>query len=240
MKKKILLLLLIGTLLLTGCTFKSKPRQAALDFKNEYEQVNGKEIREGLKWRTLNIAEDNPYVKTTDDDIAKKIQNGETFYLYVGDHLCPWCRSGIEKMIEVANREKIDTIYYVDFWDDDHNEILRELYDVEIKGKKVTFTQTQEATEGYKVLYDAVKDMGLKDYTVTKDGKEYTVPNTKKVYGGDHFYFNKGKCERYVTLRVPSLQKATDELTEEILKEQDETYTKLFVNSNACTGESNC
>ena len=118
MKKKILLLLLIGTLLLTGCTFKSKPRQAALDFKNEYEQVNGKEIREGLKWRTLNIAEDNPYVKTTDDDIAKKIQNGETFYLYVGDHLCPWCRSVIEQSIKSAKENGVDEIFYIDFWDE--------------------------------------------------------------------------------------------------------------------------
>lgn len=221
-------------------TEKEDYKVSALDFKEEYEKVNGTTMKGDIKYRTLDINKKNPYVKVSIDDIAAKIKNGESFYLYVGDHLCPWCRSGIEKMIEVAKREKVDTIYYVDFWDDDHNEILRELYDVEIKGKKVTFTQTQEATEGYKVLYDAVKDMGLKDYTVTKDGKEYTVPNTKKVYGGDHFYFNKGKCERYVTLRVPSLKSAVDELTDEVKKEQDETYTKLFVNSNACTGESNC
>jgi len=196
-------------------TEKEDYKVSALDFKEEYEKVNGTTMKGDIKYRTLDINKKNPYVKVSIDDIAAKIKNGESFYLYVGDHLCPWCRSGIEKMIEVANREKIDTIYYVDFWDDDHNEILRE-------------------------LYDAVKDMGLKDYTVTKDGKEYTVPNTKKVYGGDHFYFNKGKCERYVTLRVPSLKSAVDELTDEVKKEQDETYTKLFVNSNVCNGESNC
>ena len=221
-------------------TEKEDYKVSALDFKEEYEKVNGTTMKGDIKYRTLDINKKNPYVKVSIDDIAAKIKNGESFYLYVGDHLCPWCRSGIEKMIEVANREKIDTIYYVDFWDDDHNEILRELYDVEVNGKKTSFKITQEATEGYKVLYEAVKDMGLKDYTVTKDGKEYTVPNVKKVYGGDHFYFNKGVCKKFVTLRVPSLEKATDELTEEVLKEQDKVYTDLFTFSNACTGEGDC
>ena len=239
MKKKILLLtLLIGTLLLTGCSFKSKPRQAALDFKNEYEQVNGKEIREGLKWRTLNIAEDNPYVKTTDDDIAKKIQNGETFYLYVGDHLCPWCRSGLEKMIEVAKKNKVDTIYYIDFWDDNHKEILRDLYEVEVDGKKVKFNKTQDAVEGYDELVAATSEF-LQDYTIDKDGKTYNV-GVKRTYGGDHFKFENGKCTKYVSLRSDKLENALGELTEEVLKDQETKFTEFFKDSNACYGQSNC
>ncbi len=222
-------------------TITSEPeyKQTALAFKEEYEKVNGKTLRGDIKYRELDINKNNPYVKVSIDEIADKIKNGESFYLYVGDHLCPWCRSGIEKMIEVANREKIETIYYVDFWDDDHNEILRDLYDVEIKGKKVSFKQTREANEGYKVLYEAVKDY-IQDYTVTKDGKEYTVTGVKKVYGGDHFKFENGKCTKYISLRVPSLAKATDELTEDVLKEQDKLFTEFFTLSNVCTGESNC
>lgn len=213
-------------------------RQSALDFEVEYEKVNGTMMRDDIKYRTLDIDKNNPYVKVSIDEIAEKIKNGETFYLYVGDHLCPWCRSGIEKMIEVANREKIETIYYVDFWDDDHNEILRDLYDVEIDGKKAKIVQTKEATEGYKVLYQAVESF-IQDYIITKDGKEYNV-GVKKVYGGDHFYFNNGKCDKYISLRVPSLEKATDELTETILKEQDETFTKLFTSDDACEDDSGC
>ena len=220
------------------CCGKDKYKQSALDFKEEYEKVNGKVMIKDIKYRTLNIDKNNPYVKVSIDEIAKKIKNGETFYLYVGDHLCPWCRSGLEKMIEVAKNEEIETIYYVDFWDDDHNEILRDLYDVEIDGEEVKIVKTQEETEGYKVLYEAVKDF-IQDYTITKDGKEYNV-GVKKVYGGDHFYFNKGKCERYVSLRVPSLNKATDELTEEVLKEQEELFTKFFTPTNVCGIDSNC
>ena len=226
------------------CAFnfgKTKYKQSALDFKEEYEKVNDKVMINDIKYRTLDIDKNNPYVKVSIDEIAKKIKNGETFYLYVGDHLCPWCRSGLEKMIEVANKEGIKTIYYVDFWDDEHNEILRDLYDIEVKNDKVTkVTKTKEATDGYKVLYEAVYDF-IQDYTVNKDGKEYVVGNgIKKVFGGDHFYFNKGKCERYTSLRVPSLAKATDELTEDVLKEQEKLFTEFFTPSNICDGKSNC
>ena len=229
MRKKILLLitvLLIGGLTFAGCTFEAKPKQAAIDFKNEYEQVNGKEAKQGVQWRSLNIAEDNPYVKVTDDDIAKKIQDGETFYLYVGDHLCPWCRSGIEKMIEVAKKNKVDTIYYIDFWDNSHVETLRDTYDVEVVKGKPVFTKTREMNPGYKVLYDAVYDF-IQDYTVTKDGTDYNV-GVKKVYGGDHFYFENGKCKKYTSLRVSKLAGAFDELTEEVLQQQEEEFNKFF------------
>lgn len=234
------IILVIAILVLGVVLFIGNPsyKQSALDFKEEYEKVNGTTMKGDIKYRTLNIDKNNPYVKVSIDEIANKIKNGETFYLYVGDHLCPWCRSGIEKMIEVANREKIDTIYYVDFWDDEHNEILRDLYDVEINGEEVNIVKTKEATEGYKVLYEAVKDF-IQDYTITKDGVDYNA-GVKKVYGGDHFYFNKGVCERYISLRVPSLAKATDELTKAILDEQDDLFTTLFVSPKVCSVETNC
>ncbi len=231
-------IIVVGIICSLLCCCKTKYRKSALDFKAEYEKVNGKVMINDIKYRTLDIDKNNPYVKVSIDEIAKKIKNGETFYLYVGDHLCPWCRSGLEKMIEVANKEGIKTIYYVDFWDDEHNDILRDLYDVEVNGKDVKIVKTKEATNGYKVLYDAVEDF-IQDYTITKDGKEYNV-GVKKVYGGDHFYFNKGKCERYVSLRVPSLEKATDELTKEILKEQEDLFTKFFTPTNICGLDSNC
>ena len=240
-KKIVGIIALVVVLICIVCAIifcgKTKYKQSALDFKAEYEKVNGKVMINDIKYRTLDIDKNNPYVKVSIDEIAKKIENNETFYLYVGDHLCPWCRSGIEKMIEVANKMDIETIYYVDFWDE-HNEILRDLYDVEVNGKNVKITKTKEATEGYKVLYEAVKDY-IQDYTITKDGKEYNV-GVKKVYGGDHFYFNKGKCERYVSLRVSSLEKSTDELTEAVLKQQEEEFSNFFTSTNVCGLDSNC
>lgn len=237
MKKKILFVFitLLTLVTLTGCCNK-----AGKEFKKEYEAINGKTLKGDIKYRDLTIDENNPYEKVSIDKIAEMINNKETFYLYVGDPLCPWCRSGLEKMIEVANKEGIEKIYYVDFWDDEHNEILRDLYDIEVTDGKVTkVTKTREEEAGYKVLYQAVYDF-IQDYTVVKDGVEYPVGDgIKKVFGGDHFYFENGKCTKYVSLRSDKLVKATDELSEEVLKDQEEQFTKFFNKSNTCT-EGGC
>ncbi len=232
MKKKFLFVLLVSLslLLITGCGV----RQSARDFKEEYESINGKVIRDNITYRVLTIDEDNPYIKVEPSEIVKKIENKDTFYLYVGDTLCPWCRSGLEKMIEVAKKEGIKDIYYIDFWDDDHKEILRDLY--EVKDGKVE--KTQEATEDYLKILEVVKKY-VQDYTITSEDKTYDV-GVKRLFGGDHFYFNKGVCERYVSLRSDKLEKANDELTEEVLKDQEDKFTNFFKNQNYCTGDENC
>jgi thiol-disulfide isomerase/thioredoxin len=240
MKRKTLLIfaMIISLLLVVGCNKNDKPRQSALDFKTEYESVNGKELKEGLAYRSLNISEDNPYIKVSPSEIVKKIENKETFYLYVGDHLCPWCRSGLEKMIEVAKDKGIKDIYYIDFWDDNHVEILRDLYEVQVDKKKTKIVKTKDATEEYTKILEAVSDFA-QDYVITKDGKDYEV-GVKRTMGGDHFYFENGVCKRYTTLRSPKLANAFDELTEEVLNDQKESYEKFFTGSSTCDGKENC
>lgn len=232
-RSRILVLIVICMLAVTACSKKS-----AIEFKKEYEDINGKTIRDDIKYRDLTISKDNPYVKVSIEDIKKKLEDKETFYLYVGDSLCPWCRSGIEKMIEVAKNEKIKTIYYVDFWDDDHNEILRDLYEVEEDKGKVTFKKTKDAKEGYEELLNRVSDF-VQDYTIMKDGTEYNV-GVKRIYGGDHFYFEKGECKRYVSLRSDKLRSANDELTDDVLKDQESKFTNFFAPKNVCTVDENC
>ena len=237
MKKRILciLMIMLSLLVITGCT---KARQSAIDFKKEYEAVNNKTVRGDYKYRVLNISDNNPYVKVDPKEIVKKIDNKETFYLYVGDPLCPWCRSGIEKMIEVAQKEGIKDIYYIDFWDDNHNEILRDLYEVQTEGKKNVVVKTKEATAEYIKILEAVKDYA-QDYTITKDDKTYDV-NTKRIFGGDHFYFENGICKKYVSLRSEKLAGAFDELTTEVLKDQETNFSNFFAKANTCTSNSNC
>lgn len=95
MKKK-LLIILLGVFLVTLAAC-GKENKDALDFKNEYEKLNGVVNKSGKEHRTITIDEDNPYVKTTPENIVEMIKNKETFFLYVGDSLCPWCRSVLEK-----------------------------------------------------------------------------------------------------------------------------------------------
>ncbi len=238
MKKKIFVIALVClALVMTGCK-KEQHRQSALDFKSEYEAVNDKTARGDLKYRSLSISEDNPYVKITPKEVVEKLENKETFYLYVGDPLCPWCRSGLEKMIEVAMNNDIKDIYYIDFWDDNHKEILRDLYEVDTTGKKAKLVKTQDATEEYLTILDYVKDFA-QEYVVTKDGKDYNV-GEKRTMGGDHFYFENGVCKRYVSLRSDKLAGAFDELTKEVLEDQEANFKQFFTNQEVCDGTSNC
>ena len=127
MKKRfiyiILSILFLGVL--TGCASKESK-----EFKKEYEALNGHTNASGKEHRTISIPKDNPMEKVTATDIVNKINNKETFYVYFGDELCPWCRSVIEKSIEVAKENKINKIYYVPIWNDDGEEILRDKYEL--------------------------------------------------------------------------------------------------------------
>ena len=124
MKKK-LLFIILGVLLLgvlTGCSNTK--------FKEEYESLNGKENKNGKIHRTITIDKDNPFEYASAEKIVKMIEDKKTFYVYFGDPLCPWCRSVLEKFIEVAKKNNIDKVYYVKIWDDEGNEVLRTKYQV--------------------------------------------------------------------------------------------------------------
>ncbi len=222
MKKKILgiLLILVALVSLTGCSNK-----AALQFKEDYESLNGKTNKNGSVHRTVTIAEDNPYKEVTAKDILKKIDHKDTFYVYFGDKLCPWCRSVIEKSIEVAKDSKVKKIYYVAIWDDEGNEILRDRYAFQ-DGEVV---KTIDGTEEYYKLLVAFKDL-LSDYYVTKEDGEQVSVGEKRIYAPNYIYVEKGVPKK-ITEGISSLQEdSRGELTEEILKEEEKMFTNFFNN----------
>ena len=135
--KKILLAL--SLLLLVGCSNKN-----ASNFKKDYEEMNGKTNSYGKKYREVTINKKNPFIEVEASEIVKKIENKETFYVYFGSRLCPWCRSVIEKSIEVSNKNNIKKIYYVDIWDDEGNEILRDKYTLDDNNEKVLVNEGKE------------------------------------------------------------------------------------------------
>lgn len=241
MKKKIIIIASIIIVLILavfiGIKFigksDSKANKSALEFKEEYEKLNGKMARYKKEHRTLNIPEDNPYVKVTPKDIIDKINNKETFYLYVGDSLCPWCRSVIEQSIVSAKDNGVKEIYYIDFWDEDNNEILRDVYEL-VDGK---ITKTVEETEEYKQLLELCSDkLGLRNYTIEDaDGNEVEV-NTKRFYGPSFFFIKDGKFKKYTDARSSKQTSPLAELTDEIKKDMADNFDELFLDicDDAC------
>lgn len=223
MKRKILMMLLIvGSLFLaTGCVSED-----AKKFKNDYESVNGKENSSGKVHRTVSILEDNPYTYATAEDIVKKIENKETFYVYFGDKLCPWCRSVIEKSIKVAKENNIKTIYYVPIWDDEGNEILRDRLKVNDEGKIET---VKEGTETYKKLLELLDNV-LSDYSLNdKDGKKVETKE-KRIYAPNFIYVESGEAKKLIEGISEKQKDAREELSEEILQDEEEIFKSFFQN----------
>ncbi len=218
MKKKILLILL-GILLLTACV---KDNKKALEFKEEYESLNGVVNKNGKEYRTITIDEDNPYIKTTPEEIVKMINNKETFFLYVGDSLCPWCRSVLEKSIEVAKKYNVKKIYYIEIWDDEGNEILRDKYEL-----KPILTKTIEGTDSYKFLLEKF-DSVLSEYTLTDTEGHKITTEEKRIYAPNYFYIKNGEVVKMVEGISEKQTDSREELTDEILKDEEEQFISLF------------
>lgn len=96
--KKVLSIIL-GCLILTGCSITP-----IKDYDNDAKRFNE-------EYSELNIGNDNPMVYKTDEEIIDILKNG-TGIIYFGFPECPWCKSAIPVLIDIANKMDIDEIYY--------------------------------------------------------------------------------------------------------------------------------
>lgn len=227
MKKKIFVIigLIALTLTLTGCG----KEKSAQEFKEQYEKVNGKKLIKNLTNRKVNIKIDNPYREVDAAKIITKIKNKETFYVYFGFETCPWCRSVIEKSIEVAQTEKIDTIYYVNVYD------IRDTKEY-INNKIVT---TKKGSADYYELLKLLNDV-LDDYKIEdEDGKSVNT-NEKRIFAPNFIYIKNGKALKKIDGISSKQADAFMELTEEILNDEEEIFTDFFTHKKVCTGETMC
>ena len=229
MKKIIsIILVFVVALTLTACK-KENSNEDAVKFKKEYESLNGEKNKRGKEYRTLDIDDDNPYVKVTAEEIVKMINNKESFYLYVGDSMCPWCRSVLEKSIEVARDNDIEKIYYVEIWDDEGNEILRDKYElVDGKIKKVS-----DGTKAYKKLLSKF-DKVLSDYTLKDEDDNEIEVGEKRIYAPNYFYVENGKVKKMIEGISDSQTDPYEELTDEILEDEEELFQDFFKSNSTC------
>lgn len=222
---KLIVILLIGILLFTGCSNKD-----ALKFKEDYESINGKEIGEN-KYRDISIDKDNPFVEVDAEKILDMIEKDETFYVYFGDKKCPWCRSVIEKAIEVSKDYDVNKIYYVSIWDDDFNEILRDKYKINDKGK---VEKVSDGTDTYNKLLKEFDSL-LSDYTLTDNNKKEVKVGEKRIYAPNFIYVSNGKAIK-MTDGISDKQKDSyQELSDEILADEEKLFKEFFNNSTQCS-----
>ena len=232
MNKKFLIGLLLIIIGVVGIILLKGSSNPALAFKTDYEEINGKENAHGKVHRVVTIPSDNPFVETTSEDILKRIENGETFYVYFGSRLCPWCRSSIEKAIEVAATHGVKKIYYVDIWDDEGNEIVRDKYKLDDDNKPV---KEKDGDSSYAKLLEKFDSL-LNDYTLsTSDGKKIEV-GEKRIYAPNYIYIENGVAKRLVSGISDKQKDSREELTKEMLADEETLFNDFFaeVCDDAC------
>lgn len=234
MKKviKVVSVIMIGLLVLTGCQKINK--EAASAFKKEYEALNGQTGKNGSEYRKITIDKKNPFVTTTAEKVLEKVENGETFYVYFGDAKCPWCRSVIEKAVEVANDNKISEILYVPIWDNEGNEVLRDKFVINSEG---LLEKTAEGTETYNKLLEKF-DALLEYYTINTDGVISNI-GEKRIFAPTFIYVKKGEATRMTTGTPEELTDPRGELTKEILDKEVSMFNDFF-KGTTCKDSAGC
>ena len=221
-------------LLLVGCSGMKKEKNDAFLFKEEYESLNGEKNSKDISYRVLDIEEDNPFVYKDANDIIEMIDNKDTFVVYFGFASCPWCRSVISNMIDVADELEIDTIYYVD---------VKDIRDVMAIDEDGDIYISKEGANDYYTLLDRIGSV-LDDYTLTdNDGNEVNT-NTKRIYAPNVVAVVDGVPTKMTTGISDLQENAYMELTEEI---NDESFDKIkctiecvVEKKNICTADKRC
>lgn len=217
MKKKLFVLTLI-VLLICGCTSRS-----ATEFKKEYEALNGVENANGKKHREISIDKDNPFEKVSAEEVVDKIENKETFYVYFGDELCPWCRSVIEMFIKIAKESKVKKVYYVKIWDEEGNEVIRDKYEY----KDGELIKSFEGTTSYKKLLEYF-DSVLSNYTLTDPNGKKNDMKEKRIFAPNFFYIKDGKVQKMAEGISEKQTDSRGELTKEILEDEEKIFKEFF------------
>ena len=229
MRKRLVIICLIFSIFMIGC-FNNDD---ALKFKKDYESLNGKINSKGYSYRDLSISKSNPFVYSTASDIVDRIENKETFFVYFGSALCPWCRSVIEKCISVANKYGIKKIYYVDIWDNEGNEILRDKYILEDENIVLANSGTNEYFTLLKYFYNLLPDY---IYAANKNGGSKLEIDEKRIYVPMFILVENGKAVK-MTSGISDIQTGSrEELTDKILVDEENLFKEFF--TDAC--DSSC
>lgn len=250
--KKFILIVIAIMLILTGCTdsdskvkkdseASSENREGdALRFKNDYESLNGIETStKGVNYRDVNISSSNPIRYTTFKEVSKKIENKESFILYVGFSSCPWCRSVIPYILEEAKKNDIDTIYYINLREDGTRESdLRGYYKLD-KNNKVVYDVYPD--EYYHEVLDTL-DKFLSSYTLVDKNNNKIETGEKRLYAPSLIVYKNGEAVLLDSCisdkQNDAYQEFTDEITNDI-KSKANSLFKLYNSSNSCSIDDN-
>lgn len=240
MKKEKINLIIVPVLFILASVFTYlkviNNQNDAVKFKNEYEEYNNVKVTNELSYSELNIGENNPIKYSNYDEIIDVIEN-KTGIIYLGFPECPWCRSALPILLDAANKNDIETIYYLN--------ILNERDAYVVKNNKLVYQtddqgNEKKGTKGYFKLLEAL-DTHLTDYIISFEGKDYNT-GEKRIYAPTVIFVKEGKILGLHVSTVESHKSGFDKMTDEQIEELYGIYEDymLKMKKTTCSTDSAC
>ena len=217
--KLILISLIIITVIILGlcCYFIINDQRTLSDaekFRDEYMELNDKDNGYGQIYPTVSLNEENKVKYITEDEAIELLKEG-TGIIYFGYSTCPWCRSLITPLLEVAEEENVN-IYYLDIKD------IRSSFSVH-DGSLIT---EKKGSKGYYEILNLLDDY-LDEYYVGYDN-ELLDTLEKRLYAPTVVAINNGEVTDMHVGTVDTQESGYDRLTNEQVSELKERLTTLI------------
>ena len=216
-------IIILTTFVLIFCGYLLFKRNVNLDdaekFRNEYMEFNDKVTNTGEKYPLVNIPNDNTVVYAKEEDIIE-ILKSKSGVIYFGFNSCPWCRTLVNPLIEVATKLQ-EKIYYLDIKD------IRssfEIVDGELKN-------TKKGTNGYYEILDLLSEYLDEYYLTDNDYNDYDT-NEKRIYAPTLVALKNGKVTSIHVGTIDSQESGYDELTKDENEELKKVITDLINSKN--------
>ena len=217
----ILVITLIGTYMKANDNENNKEQTDAINFKEEYESLNGTYAYNDIKFPKVSLIDENPFVYKDASEVVETLKNG-TGIIYLGFPKCPWCRNAVN-VLQYVN---VDEIIYLDMSD------VRDTYEL-VNG---SVTKTKDGSKEYYEMLDLLNDI-LMDYELENDGVKYQT-GEKRIYVPLVVGVKEGKIVAYHmdTVTLDDGQTAFDLLT----KKQQEDLKDIYDDIKAKVYDDMC
>lgn len=204
-----------------------------INFKEEYEKLNGKKNDQGKKYREITIDSKNKIVYKTTEEVLELIDKKKSFVLYFGFDTCPWCRSVVPTLASVS-KELNQEVYYIDVKD------IRDTFELDDDNKPKL---VKKGSKDYSKLLEKLEPV-LEDYTLTDSDNNEIKVGEKRIYAPSIVSVIDGKAKELTTgiseKQTDGYMKLTKEMEKETYNKIKKVLKQVSNKNNTCYLDKGC
>ena len=204
-----------------------------INFKEEYEKLNGKKNDQGKKYREIIIDSKNKIVYKTTEEVLDLIDKKKSFVLYFGFDTCPWCRSVVPTLASIS-KELNQEVYYIDVKD------IRDTFELDDDNKPKL---VKKGSKDYSKLLEKLEPV-LEEYTLTDSDNNEIKVGEKRIYAPSIVSVIDGKAKELTTgisdKQTDGYMKLTKEMEKDTYNKIKKVLKQVSDKNNTCDLDKGC